>query len=144
MPQTKTARFWFRMTVMTFTVFAAVTLIQVSAFTQDLDRTCAAAGHELDINYRLRHESDGTLSFPLHNRCNHLYDTVPDWVNPLLAILAAVLAIALTGALVTYGSKPAPSSGLPSRPESPHPARKAHRAPSRGFRRTPRQVPSRQ
>jgi hypothetical protein len=132
------------MTVVSFSLLATVTLIQVSAFAQNLEATCEAVGQELEFNYRLRHESDGTLSFPLHNRCNHLYDTVPDWVNPVLAVLAAVLAIALTGALVTYGAKPAPSSGLPSRQESPHPARKAHRAPSRGFRRTPRQVPSRQ
>jgi hypothetical protein len=144
MPQTKAARFWFRMTVVSFTVLAAVTLVQVSSFTQDLDRTCEAAGQPLDLNYRLRHEREGTLDFPLHNRCNHLYDTVPDWVNPVLAILAAVLAIALTGALVTHGAKRPEPVGLPSRRESPHPVRKAHRAPSRGFRRIPRQVPSRQ
>ena len=129
---------------MLFTLIAAFTLVQVSAFAADLDRTCEAAGQPLDFNYRLRHATDGTLAFPLHNRCNHLYDTVPEWVNPVLTILAAALAIALTGALVTYGAKPVPPSGLPSRQESPHPARKAHRAPSRGFRRTPRQVPSRQ
>ncbi len=98
MRQTKAARFWFRMTVVSFTLLTTVTLIQVSAFTQDLYGTCADAGQELDINYRLRHERDGTLYFTPHNRCNHLYDTVPDWVNPVLAILAAALAIALTGA----------------------------------------------
>ena len=144
MPQSKAARAWFRVSAASFTLLAGITLVQVSAFNRDLDRTCDAAGQPLDFNYRLRHQHDGTFYFPLQNRCNPVYDTVPEWVNPVLAILAAVLAIALTGALVTYGEKKPRPARMPSRRGTPRPERKAHRAPSPGSRRTPRSVPSRQ
>jgi hypothetical protein len=144
MPQSKVARVWFRVSALSFTLLAGITFVQVSTFTRDLDHTCEAAGQALDINYRLRHQHDGTFYFPLQNRCNPVYDTVPQWVNPVLAILAAVLAIALTGALVTYGEKKPRPVRMPSRPGIPHPERKAHRAPLPESRRTPRSVPSRQ
>lgn len=143
MPQSKVARFWSRASAVSFTLLAGFTLVQVSGFSRDLDRTCEAAGQPLDFNYRLRHPHDGTFYFPLQNRCNPVYDTVPEWVNPVLAILATVLAIALIGALVTYGEKK-PRPARVSRRGTPRPERKAHRAPSPGSRRTPHPAQSRQ
>ena len=69
---------------------------------EDLDDTCLAAGQELDINYRLQNLHEPAQFFPLHNKCNALYDTVPDWVNPVLAFLAfltVVFLVAMASAL---------------------------------------------
>lgn len=143
MAQSKAARFWFRASAVSLTLLVGFTLVQVSDFTHDLYRTCEAAGQPLDINYRLRHQHDGTFYFPLQNRCNPVYDTVPAWVNPVLAILATILAIALIGALVTYGEKKARPPRV-TRRGTPRSERKAHRAPSPESRRTPHPAPSRQ
>jgi hypothetical protein len=71
----------------------------------DLDRACESVGRVLDRNFRLLHPHDGSLYFPLHNRCDAAYDLVPTWVNPALSALAAVLTLALAGALVSRNAR---------------------------------------
>jgi hypothetical protein len=82
----------------------------VASSGKDLDNVCDAAGHSLDRNFRLLHEHDGSMYFPLHNRCDATFDLVPDWVNPTLSALAAVLVITLAGALVSRSRREVPEA----------------------------------
>jgi hypothetical protein len=41
-------------------------------------------------DYRVRYPHEPLQLFPLTNKCNALYDTVPGWTNPALAVLAVL------------------------------------------------------
>jgi hypothetical protein len=73
----------------------------VFAAGKDLDESCAFAGRDLDQNYRLSHPHEPLQLFPLANKCNALYDTVPAWTNPMLAVLAILTMSFFAVALAT-------------------------------------------
>jgi hypothetical protein len=100
MPQRKATRIWLTAAVATAAVLGAIFYTQSTFIASgDLSDACLAVGQELDLNYRLRHPRDGSAVFPLHNRCNAVSDLVPDWVNPTLSLIAAMLSLALVGLL---------------------------------------------
>jgi hypothetical protein len=86
---------WLGLTAMSAFLLVAVFLTGAFASGKDLDETCAAAGQELDLNYRLQNLHEPSQFFPLRNKCNAAYDTVPDRVNPALAVLALLTAVFL-------------------------------------------------
>ncbi|WP_458779285.1 hypothetical protein [Arthrobacter sp. D3-16] len=107
MRRTKASLVWLWLALTSAVLLVSVFLIQYSiAASRDLDEVCEGAGLVLDRNFRLLHEHDGSLYFPLHNRCNATYDIVPGWVNPALSTLAAVLVIALVCGLVSWAVGP--------------------------------------
>lgn len=86
---------WLGLSAMSAFLLVAVFLTGAFASGKDLDDTCAAAGQELDLNYRLQNLHEPSQFFPLHNKCNASYDTIPDWVNAVLAFLALLTAVLL-------------------------------------------------
>jgi hypothetical protein len=102
----KAARIWLWLAVTSGVLLGSVFVTQFSAASsRDLDEVCEAAGRFLDRNFRLMHPYDGSLRFPLHNRCDAVYDIVPAWVNPSMSALAAVLALSLAGALISRNTR---------------------------------------
>lgn len=98
----KAAQSWLWLALISAFLLGSVFLTQFSAASgRDLDEVCEAAGRVLDRNFRLLHPHDGSMYFPLHNRCDAAYDIVPAWVNPSMSALAAVLALSLAGALIS-------------------------------------------
>jgi hypothetical protein len=90
-----TPGFWLGPTLTSVFMLGMVFLSGLSASGKDIDDTCLAAGQELDMNYRLQNVNESAQFFPLHNKCNALYDTVPGWVNPVLAFLALLTVMFL-------------------------------------------------
>ncbi len=102
MRRMKAAQSWLWVALISAFLLGSVFLTQFSAASsRDLDEVCEAAGRVLDRNFRLLHPHDGSMYFPLHNRCDAAYDIVPGWVNPSMSALAAVLALSLAGALLS-------------------------------------------
>jgi hypothetical protein len=84
---------WLRLTALSAFLLLVVFFQGAFSAGKDLDDTCAAAGHELDQEYLVQHLHEPLQLFPLHNKCNALYDTVPEWINPALVILAALTTL---------------------------------------------------
>jgi hypothetical protein len=95
------AKVWLAATVLSAFSLAAIFLTAFNSNRTDLYETCLIAGQELDLNFRLQNPDDGSLVFPLHNRCNAFYDIVPEWTNPALVALAAAMVISLICTLVS-------------------------------------------
>ena len=95
MRQMNTPGFWLGPTVTSVFMLGMVFLSGISATGKDLYDTCLAAGQELDTEYRLQNPHEPAQFFPLHNKCNAGYDTVPGWVNPVLAFLAILTVVLL-------------------------------------------------
>ena len=100
-PHNKAAKAWLAVTVLCAFVLAVFFVTPFNASGTDLYDACQVAGQELDLNFRIKHPSDGSAAFPLHNRCNALYDLVPEWVNPTVSAFAAVMALSLIGLLIS-------------------------------------------
>ena len=102
---------WLSLSVLSFFSLGSVFFVGVFASGKDLDETCAAAGQELDADYRHLNRAERLQFFPLHNKCNADYDTVPFWVNPSLAILAILvllfLALSIAAAIARWTSRKA-------------------------------------
>lgn len=65
----------------------------------DVRDACTKAGETYDSQYRSENWKEPGRFFPLHNKCNASYDTVPAWVNPALVVFA-VLAVAFLAAFI--------------------------------------------
>ncbi|ACL42262.1 hypothetical protein Achl_4311 (plasmid) [Pseudarthrobacter chlorophenolicus A6] len=107
---------WLGLAVLSFLCLGPVFFVGIFAAGKDIDETCAAAGQTYDRVYRhLNWREPGQL-YPLHNKCNAEYDTVPFWVNPVLAILA-ILTVVFLGLSIRAAMRRR-SSHMPSVPRS--------------------------
>lgn len=88
---------WLKLTLLSTFLLFLVFCQGIFASGKDIDETCAAAGEELDQEYRLQNAHEPLQLFPLHDKCNALYDTVPAWTNPALVVLA-ILTVSFFGA----------------------------------------------
>ena len=93
---------WLGPTLMSAFALGLVFITGISAAGNDLYDTCLAAGQELDTNYRIQNSHEASQLFPLHNKCNALYDTVPAWINPVLAFLALLTVVFLVAMASTF------------------------------------------
>ena len=63
----------------------------------DVGDTCLfGEGQDFDLQYWATHRHDSPLP-PYSTPCNAEYDMVPAWVNPAIAVAAAVCAMSLAG-----------------------------------------------
>jgi hypothetical protein len=95
----KPAVFWLKLSALSAFLLFVVFFQGVAAGGKDLDERCAFAGQELDQDYRILHPQEPLQLFPLTNKCNALYDTVPGWTNPALAVLA-ILTLSFFAAML--------------------------------------------
>ncbi|GLY02887.1 hypothetical protein Acsp01_32660 [Actinoplanes sp. NBRC 101535] len=92
-------RIWLPLAVLAAIATFLVYVYGLMSHPWDIKETCASLGQPYDNAYRSENWQEPGQLFPLHNRCNASFDTIPIWVNPAIFLLA-VATVVCTGLAV--------------------------------------------